>query len=88
MRAVCAPLPDPRLIDLDTGRLVISDKDTQDGRHTRIVFVPESVCRQVSAYFRHVSRLPAAIFYSDLRMADEMSYRMRAYAERVAASDA
>lgn len=86
LRAVCYPVPDPRLLDVQNGRLVISDKDDADGSMTRLVFVPDSVCAQVKSYYEHLVHLPGILFYGDMGCAGELAAQIRGYSERVTAS--
>ncbi len=86
LRAVCYPVPDPRLLDAQNGRLVLSDKDDDDGSMTRLVFVPDSVCAQVKAYYEHLVRLPGILFYGGMERAGGLATQIRGYGERVPAS--
>lgn len=82
IRTLRYPLPDPRLLDPESGRLVLSDKDDADGTRTRLVFVPEVVCTQVNAYFAHLARLPSVLFCADPVRADQLENQLRAYRDR------
>ena len=56
-RAVASPLPDPRLLDRQSGLLLISDKDAEDGYCSRLVWLTEDCVRQVEYYLEHLSAL-------------------------------
>ncbi len=53
-RAVSSPLPDPRLLDQETGLLHISDKDAEDGYCSRFVWLTPDCVRQVRYYLDHL----------------------------------
>ena len=86
LRAVCYPVPDPRLLDVQNGRLVLSDKDDADGSMTRLVFVPDSVCAQVKAYYEHLVHLPGILFYGDMERAGVLATQIRGYGARAPTS--
>jgi hypothetical protein len=53
-RAVSSPLPDPRLLDQQTGLLHISDKDAEDGYCSRLVCLTADCVRQIQYYLEHL----------------------------------
>ncbi len=56
-RAVRDPLHDPRELDQQTGILVISDKDDDSYRHTRVVCLPTRFVQQINKYAEHLISL-------------------------------
>lgn len=56
-RAVRDPLHDPRELDQQTGLLVISDKDDDSYRHSRVVCLPLSFVDQINEYVEHLLSL-------------------------------
>ncbi|GGX78869.1 hypothetical protein [Vogesella alkaliphila] len=56
-RAVRDPLHDPRELDQQTGLLVISDKDDDHYRHSRVVCLPLNFVEQMHAYVEHLLSL-------------------------------
>ncbi|MDY0268895.1 hypothetical protein [Trichloromonas sp.] len=60
IRAVTHPFPDGENIDHETGFCVISDKDSDDRYHTRLVWLPPDCHRQYLLYRNH-SKLVASI---------------------------
>jgi hypothetical protein len=56
-RAVRDPLHDPLELDQQTGILVISDKDDDFYRHTRVVCLPLSFVKQMDVYIEHLLSL-------------------------------
>lgn len=59
IRAVTYPFPDDENIDHETGFCVISDKDSDDNYHTRLIWLPPDCHRQYRLYRDH-SRIVAA----------------------------
>ena len=56
LRSVRTPIPDLTAIDSETGFLNLHEKDTMDGSHARIVWLPPEVCKQIDNYRQHLSR--------------------------------
>ncbi len=59
IRAVTHPFPDDENIDHETGFCLISDKDSDDHYHTRLIWLPPDCHRQYRLYRNH-SRIVAA----------------------------
>jgi len=81
IRTVCFPLPHPRLLDTSNGRFVVSDKDDQFGSQTRIVYVPDMVCRQVESYYAHIARLQVLLAVLDASRAQMLSEHIASFDE-------
>lgn len=56
-RAAQDPFPDPRLLDVKTGFMVISDKDFDDSYCTRIIWLPPECVQQMKYYQAHVENI-------------------------------
>ena len=59
IRAVTHPFPDDENIDHETGFCVISDKDSDDHYHTRLIWIPPDCHKQYLLYRNH-SKIVAA----------------------------
>ncbi|PLY16741.1 MAG: hypothetical protein C0631_02850 [Sedimenticola sp.] len=53
-RAVDEIFPDSRLLDQNTGLMAISDKDSEDGYSTRLIWLEEGCREQLNNYFKHL----------------------------------
>ena len=56
-RAIVDPFPVDAEVDQDSGLAVISDKDGEDYYNSRIVWVPESVRKQITHYMAHRAKI-------------------------------
>ena len=52
-RAVRTPFPDLGLMDEATGFLCVHEKDTRDGSHARIIWLPPRIRSLIDCYLRH-----------------------------------
>lgn len=60
-RAVLDPISDPRHIDLETGLMVISDKDNSLFQHSRIIPLTARFVEQVDRYVEHLIQLAMSL---------------------------
>ncbi|MFN4237367.1 MAG: hypothetical protein ACK4FZ_09030 [Vogesella sp.] len=81
-RAVRDPLHDPRELDQQTGLLVISDKDDDHFRHSRLVCLPLSFVEQMHAYVEHLLSLA-----SKLHIKPSLQMDIRALCQRYRSPD-
>jgi integrase len=61
IRAVTSPMPRPESIDHETGFCILSDKDSADHYHTRVIWLPPICIEQLLAYWAHVRILSAKL---------------------------
>jgi hypothetical protein len=71
-RAVKDPLYSFSHIDLKTGLVVISDKDSDDWYHSRLAWLPQQVCDQLLMYAEHCRLLSQRLMILNRHLADSI----------------
>ncbi|MBY8965013.1 hypothetical protein KHP57_04785 [Algiphilus sp. NNCM1] len=87
MRGVHVPIVDLSVVDDRTRTLLLREKDMPDGRHTRMVVLPDEVYAQVLVYLQHLQALFSALPWLPSQMnvpatkhRDRSAYGAKAYA--------
>lgn len=75
IRAVGAPIPALFSLDRHTGSCFVSDKDSNNYRNARIVWLHPLMVRQLDAYSRHVIRLRQYLARTSLEALDRLDAR-------------
>nr|WP_320050512.1 hypothetical protein [uncultured Desulfuromonas sp.] len=57
VRAVTSPMPHYSEIDMETGFYVLRDKDSTDGYHTRLMWLPPICVAQLCLYWDHAKKM-------------------------------
>lgn len=76
-RAVRTPITDLTKVHRPTSTILLREKDQWDGRHARLVVLPDVIMQQVDEYLRHLRRL-----YVQLPLSSPMECEVKATKNR------
>ena len=82
VRAVHSPIPKFADIDFESGFCLLSDKDTRDNYHTRLLWLAPVCLRQLQAYLDHIRILYSKISVIDSKFFSRVTIKRRGAIEK------